>query len=212
MTAAAAAGRPCRAAARAQLFAQRRVLHQREHLGTQPRRRGVAGGERPGGAVGGQVGGRPPLLVAAGRNERDEDAGLAERGQLGDGARAAAGHHDVRGGEHIGKFVVDVVDHPVAVRQVRRQGGGELAHPVEGVLAALVQHLAVRQQVRQDLGDQVVHLHRARRATGDVEQWQAGFEVEPGGGAARVAGEDLGAYRVAGHHRAGTRPGRQARD
>ena len=57
----------------------------------------------------------------------DEHGRLAEGGEFGDGAGAAAGDDDGRGGEHVGQLVVDEVDNAVAVPQPRGQRRAALA-------------------------------------------------------------------------------------
>lgn len=153
-----------------------------------------------------------PLFVPAGRDERDEDACLAQGGEFGDGAGAAARDDDVRGAQDVGQIAVDVVDDPVPAAQVCREGGRDLPHPAEGVVAALVQHLTGLQESGEDVADQVVDLDGALGAAGDVHQWQARIQVVCGERTVAVSREDLGPDRVAGDHRAGSRSGGQMVD
>lgn len=151
-------------------------------------------------------------LVTTGRDEGDEDARLAKRRQFSDGTGTAAANHDVGGGQDVGKLPVDEVDHPVAVPERLGQARRNLAQRGETVLTGLVQHLAVRQHVGKDRGDEVVDLRGSLCTAGNQDQRQTRIQLVCGEPAQAVTGQHFRADGVAGDYRTTARSGWQVAD
>lgn len=153
-----------------------------------------------------QVAGVVLLLVPGRRRQWDEHRGPPERGQLGQRSRVAAGDDHVRKGEDVRQLWADEAGHQVPGAQLFRQRRRPFPKPFLVAGPALVDHVGVAEQPRQDPVHQLVDLLGALRAAGDVHGRQGAVEAPQPECLDRfvaLAGQHLRADRVAGHHGGG---------
>lgn len=128
-------------------------------------------------------------LIAAAAVIRNQQGGLAQRHQLGQGIAARAGEHDICTGERVRQFVRQIFKLPVTRYADQRR--------IQIALAADMQHVEFLRQFRQGGAEHRIDRLRAQRTADHHQNGLAAVKTRQFQPARTVAGENLRAKRSA---------------